>query len=106
MSDRHFLVVHEEPDDGMEIEHPDGCPTELRYDGRVLTYTCPVGQIEDAIGLEDEWFSRDDADSGLEYTPPGQYVIQAWEDRIQLPPFLGGGVEWNTGLALVKDGTE
>ena len=85
MSGQHFLIVHDEPADGMEIEHPDSCPTQLVYDGQHTLYTCDVGRAADEVGLE-HWFSRDAAEDWLtEHTPPGRHEIAYWEETVCYP---------------------
>lgn len=101
MTGQHFLIVHEEPDDGMEIEHPDSCPTELIYDGKVKVYTCGVGRLEADLGLA-YWFRRDPAAARLgAYAPPGRYEIEYWTETYRN---YTGAEEFDCGLALVKGG--
>ncbi len=100
MNGQHFLIVHPEPADWMEIEHPADCPTELIYDGRVKIHVCGVGRLE-YDGLDD-WFRRDPADDGrTQYVPPGRHEIQYWTETWRN---YTGATEFDCGLALVEDG--
>ena len=90
---QHFLIVHEEPDDGMDVEHPATCPTASIYDGRVLIHTCAVGRLADEWGL-DMFFRRDGdvAPAGRldsEQVKPGRHPIEVGDDSdLRL---VGGG---------------
>lgn len=85
MTGQHYLIVHADPDDGMDIEHPPSCPTGTDYDGRVKTYTCDVGVIEAAgeVGLH---FRRDEkfvdwSQMFSEFVPVGRHRIEYWYER-------------------------
>lgn len=82
--DQHYLIVHEEPDDGMDIEHPPSCPTKTIYDGMVLIHTCTVEQIVGDWGL-DLFFHREGEEphphayGDSEQVSPGRWPIESWE---------------------------
>jgi hypothetical protein len=96
---QHFLIVHEEPDDGMDVEHPADCPTTTIYDGHVLIHTCEVGRHVEAAGL-DVFFHRDTphphARGDSEQVSPGRWPIEVWSERTRYP----GGWEYDGGLRL------
>lgn len=102
MSDQHFLIVHEDPADGMDIEHPASCPTETAYYGMVIRHRCGVGVIE-FDGEVDFHFRRADepvADWRGTYSEPvpvGRHPIEYWTEttRIQY-----GVDEFACGLRL------
>lgn len=99
MIGQHFLIVHEQPDDGMDIEHPATCPTASRYGGRVLVHTCEVGRHEEAAGL-DLFFHRDTPHPyafASEKVSPGRWPIEDWSERSWTPY----GWEYDGGLRLV-----
>lgn len=104
MTGQHFLIVHDEPDDGMDVEHPADCPTELIYDGMGKIYTCGVGQLDYGLGLG-LFFRRDQAETAddwqTEYCPPGRYEIEYWTETSRN---YTGAEEFDCGLALVKGG--
>lgn len=95
MSGKHFLIVPADPADGMEVEHPDDCPTETVYDGRVVVFTCGVGFVEYEAGVG-HYFSCTADDPCTVYTPPGRHEIEYWTECVY--------GEFDYGLALVEGG--
>lgn len=79
MSEQHFLVVHEESDDGLEIEHPDSCPTEAIYGGRVEVRICPFGELDMEVGLE-EFFHLVGTPGEGEAVTVGRHPSEYWSD--------------------------
>jgi hypothetical protein len=99
MNSQHFLIVHDHPDDGMEVEHPDCCPTAAIYDGRVLVHTCEVGWHEEQAGL-DLFFHRDQPHPHSRdsvQVAVGRHPIEAWSERTGRP----GAWEHDGGLRLL-----
>lgn len=92
---QHYLIVHECLDDGMDIEHPESCPTESIYDGRVKVRTCLVGEMEIQFGL-DEYFHRAGTQGEGEPTSVGRHLVEYWtngadDDRFDCGLRLVGG---------------
>ena len=103
---QHFLIVHDDPADGMDIEHAFDCPLRAIYDGMATEYGCQVERLVADFGI-DHFFSRVDAtplDPHLPALAPGRYEIQYWLERIDLAPHVGVHPEWNEGLSLVEGG--
>ena len=75
--ERHILVVHQEPDDGMDVDHPDSCPVETIYDGRVKVRTCLVGETEMQFSLGD-FFHRAGTQGEGEPVTVGRHPIEYW----------------------------
>lgn len=96
---QHFLIVHEEPDDGMDIEHPDGCPRR-DVDGMYEQYECGVGQVVDQIGFA-HYFRRDPADTwdDTEYVNVGRHPIDYWTETTRN---YSGADEFDCGLRLTQ----
>lgn len=105
MTAQHFLIVHPEPDDGMEIEHPDSCPTELIHDGRTLVHTCDVGCMVEEFGLG-LYFRREETagpeQQGTEYAPVGRHQVWFWSAEYY--SYYYGAAEFDCGLTLVPQG--
>lgn len=102
MTDQHFLIVHEDPADGMDIEHPESCPTATAYEGRVVRHVCEVGGIE-FVGEVDLYFrhSEQPATGWLQAASAvvtvGRHPIEYWSEttRTQF-----GVPEFDCGLRL------
>ncbi len=101
MGGQHFLIVHEEPDDGLEVEHPDDC-SRRDWDGMYWTYVCEVGIEEDNTGLDYYFHHHQEPTKGSlqkdsEYVPVGRHPIEYWSEthRIQY-----GAKEFDCGLRL------
>lgn len=102
MTGQHFLIVHDEPDDGMEVEHPAGCPTDTIYDF-LTVHACDVGRVAWEDGPE-EYFRRvPEEDDKRQYTPPGRYEIEYWIDVVQASDYGTTEVR-DVGLRLVEGG--
>jgi hypothetical protein len=98
---QHFLIVHEEPDDGMDVEHPADCPTDTIYGGDVQIHTCGVGRHADEFGL-DMFFHRDEphphAFGYSQLVAPGRWPIEMWAERT----WTELGWEYDAGLTLTE----
>lgn len=87
MTARHWLVVHESADDGLEIEHPD-CPTRPgTYSSpghEYVQYACAIEEAWEWAGLP--WRHRGTPASGpLDHTSPvapGRYPIAYVADDV------------------------
>lgn len=101
MTGQHFLVVHDDPADGMEIEHPDTCLQTVLY-GVASANACAVGAMEQEYGLE-LFFSRGAKPHPFfgvrEVVTPGRHLVEYWLEEIKLPPHIGG-VEYDHGLTI------
>jgi hypothetical protein len=105
----HYLIVHEDPEDGADIEHPAECPhTEEPFgDMTLVSWDCQVNYWEEACGL-DSWFRHVDAhpaDDTHWYgvrLEPGRYEVRAWFEEIRGFDY----VEYDGGLALVDESAD
>lgn len=91
MSGQHFLIVHDEPADGMDIEHPDSCKQDV----------CPVTAMQAEYGL-DLFFARTAEPHPFlvrEVVTPGRNPVEYWFRKITLPPHIGGA-EYDYGLTI------
>jgi hypothetical protein len=102
---QHFLIVHPEPEDGMDLEHPESCPQHGQLEtvyGDYGQYRCAVLAHVEHDGFS-SYFRRHPMPMGVgddtEYVTPGRHVVEAWFDRIDCPSY--GSVEYRTGLRLV-----
>lgn len=105
MSDQHFLLVPESPDEAMEIEHPQSCP---QHGQRETVYTaegdhaCPFEYVQWERGL-DTYFSVDGDTHPFfgvrKKVTPGRHPVDYWCQRHALPPHIGGS-EFSDGLVL------
>ena len=87
MTGQHFLIVHEEPDDGMDVQHAQDCP-QHGHDESVFAdgsaYACAVRLVEDD-GDVTEHFRRepepakDGSQAGTEYVTAGRHPIEFWQ---------------------------
>lgn len=86
----HILTITDDEEFGREceVEHLPQCPTELVYDGQLLTWTCAIGQVLDESGLPDE----------LTTLPAGEYPVEFWVERY---PNYTGAIETEYGIQLV-----
>jgi hypothetical protein len=90
----HYLIVHKNPEDGLEIQHPDDCPTQPgRHGGDYVEHACMIGQIEAFVGLG--WRHTDVPDSFGRTEPlrPGRYHLDYFTDgdgaHLYLPDAAG-----------------
>lgn len=88
MTGQHFLIVHEEPADGMDIEHPDDCPG-YDLDGVYWRYECGVAVVVDETGLDEHF----DCNS----LAVGRHPVEYWTETRRHPVF---GAEFECGLRL------
>jgi hypothetical protein len=103
---QHFLIVHPEPEDGMDITHPPSCPTELIHGGRTRVHTCNVGFMVEEFGV-DLYFRREEVAppgrEGSEYAPVGCHPVWFWSDEHY--SYFYGVSEFDCGLTLIpQDG--
>ncbi|MEU9126556.1 hypothetical protein AB0D08_00310 [Kitasatospora sp. NPDC048540] len=91
----HWLVVHEHPDDGFEVEHTDDC---LGPYGNVACDV--VFHEEDGLDL---FFHRPDlGEDGTSFTDgvrPGRYLIESWFEEHY--SYFYGSTEYDAGLCLI-----
>lgn len=123
---RHYLRVHENPEDGIELVH-EGCPTgvTLYGPGEAPGVFYPVGSVywsssatavpwavswhycqEGAVaeGVDTQYRHRDDPD-GWEWAEPlapGLYPVEAWAHRT----WTDCGWEYDAGLDLIDRATQ
>jgi hypothetical protein len=107
MTDHHILIVHEHPDDGMDVEHPPSCP-QYGHDDTVYTdqgaYACEIEFHVSEAGL-DSYFHRgpepERHDTVL--ATPGRHPIDAWSTKSYSWEY--GSWEYDGGLDL-SEGSE
>lgn len=89
---QHFLIVHDEPADGMDIEHPDTCKQDA----------CAVAAMQEEYGL-DLFFARTPEPHPFlgvrDVVASGRHLVEYWLRKITLPPHIGG-VEYDHGLTI------
>lgn len=104
MSEDHILVVPEDPEDPLAIEHPDTCPTYFRQPG-VEAYECGVAYHEEATGI-DWWFAHEDDDQAdspyVTKLAPGTYRIEPWSEQVCTSTPMHPA-EWDGGLRVVEE---
>ncbi|MFJ1932597.1 hypothetical protein ACIOGZ_07955 [Kitasatospora sp. NPDC088160] len=91
---RHWLLVEDELEDALSIEHTDDCLNQWGEIG------CDVAfHAEDGLDL---WFHQADTDEGYYGSiglRPGRYLIEAWSTRSWCEYY--GTWEYDGGLGLV-----
>ena len=98
MTPRHWLVVPDDPEDGITLEHGHGCPSMLVIDpwwadvpGCFETvHLCYPAHHEAEIG----WAEFGDI-------PPGRWEIESWHTSYRTN--YGTGIEYDAGVCLVED---
>lgn len=104
MTDHHILIVHTEPDDGMDVEHPPSCP-QHGHDDSVFTedraYACEIEFHVWSAGL-DSYFHREHEPQqyGAALVAPGRHPIEAWSAKSYSWEY--GSWEYDGGLVLAE----
>ncbi|MCW2903363.1 MAG: hypothetical protein JWO67_5628 [Streptosporangiaceae bacterium] len=105
MTSQHFLLVHEDPADGMEIEHLDTCPRTVTAE--MAVYECAHEAMAQEYGL-DAFFGRDAEPHPLhgvrQVVAPGRHPVEYWCEEIKLAPFIGVA-EYDHGLTIAGGAT-
>lgn len=92
MTSPHFLVVPDDPDQPMEIEHPPSCPQHSQLTSVRSPvdngYLCPFERAQWAAGLE-TFFGRDDDHVALfvaagQEVRPGRHLIECGAGGLRL----------------------
>lgn len=106
MSGQHWLVVGEFDADPFEIEHPDGCPQSVRYEGShghpdLYDYDCAVGVMLADAGIDMYFQHADDPDEGdpqSDRVAAGRHAIEEWIEIHPGGPW--GATEYSAGIRL------
>lgn len=91
----HALVVEDEVDDGLHVEHTHACLDQWGDVG------CDVDWNEEWVGL-DSFFHRADTKGGEKTTDgliPGRYWVEAWSSEYHC--YAYGTTEYDHGIALL-----